>query len=257
MTTLSLDPAAPDPIRYLDAAARTGVGLDYKRRLADALALAAGHAVLDLGCGPGTDLGLLADAAGPTGTVLGVDRDPAMLTEARRRLADHPTVRVCRGDAHALPVADASVDRVKVDRVLQHLADPAGAIRDLRRVLRPHGLLGMAEPDWDTLAVAHPDVPTSRAFARFVAGRVRNPTIGRQLAWLATEAGAEVRSVTPVAVAFAEFDVADQILGLRRNAARMVEAGEFTRADAERWLAGLTAGPFLAGFTFYLVTARA
>jgi hypothetical protein len=43
------------------------------------------------------------------------------------------------------------------------------------------GLYGMAEPDWDTLAVADEDVDTSRRFARFLASRVGNVTIGREL----------------------------------------------------------------------------
>ncbi|MFB9236792.1 methyltransferase domain-containing protein [Plantactinospora siamensis] len=252
----TLNSAGPDPIGYMDAAARTSVGADYKRRLVEALAVEPGHTALDLGCGPGTDLDRLADAVGPTGRVLGVDPDPAMLAEARRRLTARPTVRLCHGDGHALPLADGSVERAKVDRVLQHLAAPGRAVAELRRVVRPGGLFGMAEPDWDTLAVSHPDVAFSRTFARFVAGQVRNPTIGRQLVRLVVDCGARVRSVTPVAVAFADFDEGDQILGLRRNVARAIEAGVLARAAAERWLADLAAGPFLAGFTFYLVIAE-
>jgi hypothetical protein len=56
---------------------------------------------------------------------------------------------------------------------------------------------------------------------------------------------------------FRDFETADQILGLRRNAARAVQAGALTEDVAARWLDRLISGPFLAGFTLYLVTAQA
>src|SRR5947207_459256 len=99
---------APHPIRYLDMAAATAVGLDYKRRLVDLLDLHPGHTVLDIGCGPGTDLGRLSGAVTDTGSVVGIDQDPAMVAEARRRLADRPNVSVRSGDAYELPLDDAS-----------------------------------------------------------------------------------------------------------------------------------------------------
>lgn len=257
MSRLGEATAAPDQIAYLDTAAATPVGVDYKRRLIEALDVRAGQTVVDLGCGPGTDLATLAEEVGPAGTVLGVDHDPRMVTEASRRFADRRNVEVRAGDVQDLPLADASVDRARVDRVLQHLPAPARAFAEARRVLRPGGILGMAEPDWDTLAVADEDVETSRRFARFTAGRVRNATIGRQLVRLATRAGLRIRSVEPVAVLFRDFGTADQILGLRRNSARAVQAGELAEPDGQAWLRRLEAGPVVAGFTFYLVTAEA
>ncbi|MEU5780991.1 methyltransferase domain-containing protein [Micromonospora lupini] len=250
-------PTAADQIAYLDTAAATAVGRDYKERVVDALDLRPGHAVVDIGCGPGTDLGRLADAVRAGGLVVGVDRDARMLAEAARRLADRPEIDLRAGDAHALPLDDTSMDRARIDRVLMHVADPATVLTEVRRVLRPDGVLAMAEPDWDTLAVADEDVRTSRRIARFVAGRVRNPTIGRELVRLSTRAGLRVRSVEAIAVVFRDFDTADRILGLERNSARAVAAGELTEADTQPWLRRLAAGPLVAGFTLYLVTAEA
>ncbi|MEU8073949.1 methyltransferase domain-containing protein [Catellatospora citrea] len=249
--------AAPDPIQYLDAVARTPVGLDYKQRLVDLLRPQAGQTVLDIGCGPGTDLSRLADAVTGTGTVIGVDDDPGMVAEARRRLAHRPVVEVRRGDAHRLPLADASVDRAKVDRVLQHLADPGRAMAEARRVLRRGGVFAMAEPDWDTLTVADEDVETSRCFARFTAGQVRNATIGSRLVSLAAQAGFGIGAVEATVALYRDFQAADQVLGLRRNTARAVRDGVMADEVARQWLARLEDGPFLAGFTFYLVTAEA
>lgn len=248
---------APDQIAYMDAAARTAVGLDYKQRFVASLDVRPGQTVADIGCGPGTDLARLADAVGGTGSVIGVDREPRMLEEARRRLAGRANVEFRLGDIHTLPLPDGSVDRARVDRVLQHVADPAEAVREVRRVLRPGGLFGMAEPDWDTLAVADQDLDTSRQFARFVVGQVRNATIGRELFRLCLQAGLRIRSVDPVAVLFRDFGMADQILGLRRNAARAVQAGKMSEGGAEPWLERLARGSVVAGFTFYLVVVEA
>lgn len=249
--------AAPDQIAYMDSAAGTAVGLEYKQRLVRALSVQPGQTAVDIGCGPGTDLGRLADAVGTEGSVIGVDRKPRMLQEARRRLAGRPNVDLYVGDIHDLPLRDGSVDRARADRVLQHVLDPAKAIAEVRRVLRPGGLFGMAEPDWDSVAVADQDIETSRRFADFLAGQVRNATIGRQLVRLCTQAGLRVRAVDPIAVLFRDFDTADQILGLRRNAARAVLAGKLAETDAEAWVQRLARGPVVAGFTFYLVIAEA
>ncbi|RKR86015.1 methyltransferase family protein [Micromonospora pisi] len=256
MSQLTEATAAPDPITYMDTAARTPVGLAYKQRFVDALDVRPGHTVADIGCGPGTDLASLADAVGADGSVIGVDRDVRMLAEAGRRLAARSNVELRAGDVHDLPLTDAGVDRARVDRVLQHLDDPARAMAQVRRVLRPGGVFGMAEPDWDTIAVADEDLRTSRGFARFVAGQVRNPTIGRELVRLSTYAGFQVRSVEAIAVVFRDFGTADQILGLRRNSARAVQAGELDETAVRSWLQRLESGPLLAGFTFYLVTAQ-
>ncbi|WP_422735106.1 methyltransferase domain-containing protein [Micromonospora sp. WMMD729] len=246
-----------DRIAYLDTAAAIPTGRDYKRRAVDALDLRPGHRVVDVGCGPGTDLGRLADVVRADGLVVGIDRDPGMLAEAGRRVADRPGVDLRRGDVHTLPLDDDSMDRARIDRVLMHVADPAAALVEVHRVLRPTGVLVVTEPDWDTLAVADEDVATSRRFARFVAGRVRNPTIGRELVRLSGRAGLRVRSVEAIAVVFDDFDTADRILGLRRNSARAVAAGELTDAEVRPWLRRLTAGPLLASVTLYLVTAEA
>ncbi|MBU2669010.1 methyltransferase domain-containing protein [Actinoplanes bogorensis] len=241
-----------DQIAYMNEAAATDAGRDYKRRLLQLLDVRAGQTVVDLGCGPGTDLGELAGAAGPGGRVIGVDREPDMLAEARRW---HPEAVLHQGDVTGLPLADGTVDRARVDRVLQHVSDPARAIAEAARVLRTGGLFAAAEPDWDTLAVADEDLATSRAFARFNAQRVRNPSMGRDLVRLCTAAGLAVHCVEPMAVLFRDFGTADRILGLRRNSAHAVTDGQLAAPVREKWLERLEAGPLVAGFTLYLVTA--
>ncbi|MES4904811.1 MULTISPECIES: methyltransferase domain-containing protein [unclassified Streptomyces] len=258
VTDRMFEAAVPDRIGYLDRLAGTDVGRSYKQLVLDALDARPGHTALDLGCGPGTDLAALAEAVAPSGTVIGVDTDPAMVDRARERTADLPAVDVRLGDAHALPLADASVDRARTDRTLQHVTDPAQVLAEARRVLRPGGRLVMAEPDWDSLAVDHPDPEISRAYTRHIADRiVRNAVIGRQLPRLATEAGFAVPSVVPVTSVFRDVRSADRILGFQRNAERAAAAGYLSEEAARRFLDHLAAGPFFAAVTLYVVVAEA
>ncbi|MGG2464327.1 methyltransferase domain-containing protein [Streptomyces sp. RGM 3693] len=139
--------AKPDQISYLDRLAASDLGRSYKQRMLDELEICAGQTVLDLGCGPGTDLGTLVEATTATGSVLGFDRDQAMVDAARARTAGQPVVDVRLGDVHDLALPDQSADRARTDRVLQHVADPGLALAEIRRVLRPGGRLVMGEPD--------------------------------------------------------------------------------------------------------------
>lgn len=220
----------PDKIDYYAQVAEAG--RDYKRQVVAALDLRPGLTVLDVGCGPGTDLPAMADAVGATGSVLGVDTEPAMVAEAEQRVSSLPQVSVRLGDAQALPLADASVDRVRADRMVQHVADPAAVFAELHRVLRPDGLAAIAEPDWDSLVVDPGERSTNRAFNRFVCSTmVRNATVGRSLARLALAAGLEVRDVSVATPVFRDFGTADKILGLSRNTERAVRAGQLDRTD--------------------------
>ncbi|AOR32794.1 ubiquinone biosynthesis protein UbiE [Streptomyces fodineus] len=258
MTSSAFETDRPDPVSYLDRLATSDLGRSYKRRMLDELDLRAGHRVLDLGCGPGTDLEALAQAVTPAGAVVGVDHDRNMVDAARARTAGEAVVDVRHADIHDLPMPDRTADRARTDRVLQHVADPLAALGEIRRVLRPGGRLVMGEPDWETLAVDHPDSDLTRAYTRHVAERVvRNAGIGRQLARLATESGFRVPTVIPVTPVFRDVQVADKILGLERTTRRAVEAGYFSDQAAEAWLSHLTRGPFLAAVTFYIVVAEA
>jgi ubiquinone/menaquinone biosynthesis C-methylase UbiE len=245
---------SPDKAAYMDNVAAVAVG--YKQQLLDLLELQPGLTVLDLGCGPGADLESMADAVGVSGRVVGVDIDPKMVEAASTRFRDHPHVEVLLGDGHTLPFEDASFDRARMDRALQHVADPSAVLSELLRVLEPGGLLRIGEPDWDSLVVDG-DLEMNRAFNRFVCSTmVRNATVGRQLARLARAAGFEVETIRTASPVFHDFAIADKIFTFSRNTERAIRAGAIDRVGGERWLTELRTGDFLAAPLMFLLSAR-
>ena len=104
-----------------------------------------GGVALDVGSGPGTVTASLARAAGPDGLALGVDISEAMLTRAVRNEAG-PQVGFLRADAQRLPLRDDTVDAVVSMAVLQLVPNPAAALAEMARVLRPGGRLAIMVP---------------------------------------------------------------------------------------------------------------
>jgi demethylmenaquinone methyltransferase/2-methoxy-6-polyprenyl-1,4-benzoquinol methylase len=117
------------------------VGLDQRwRRVTVREAVRPGDRVLDACCGTG-DLGVAARGAG-AGSVVGVDFSERMLERARRKA---PELEWVPADVLALPFEDASFDAAVVGFGVRNVEDLEAALRELRRVLRPGGRLGVLE----------------------------------------------------------------------------------------------------------------
>ena len=97
-----------------------------------------GLAVADLGCGTGAVAEALAALARE---VIAVDDSESMLAACRRRLAACSNVQIRKGQLESLPLEPASVDAATAILVLHHLPDPARALAEVARVLRPGGRL--------------------------------------------------------------------------------------------------------------------
>lgn len=147
-----------------------------------------GTEVLDLGCGPGTISVDIAARVAPA-RVVAVDLDPGVLEQARAAAREQGVTNLefRRGNAYALDLPDASVDLAHAHQVLQHLADPVAALRELARVTRPGGRIAVRDADYSafTWYPANPGLDhwldLYRSVARHNGGE---PDAGRRLlAW--------------------------------------------------------------------------
>jgi demethylmenaquinone methyltransferase/2-methoxy-6-polyprenyl-1,4-benzoquinol methylase len=112
------------------------------------LAIEAGQTVLDLCCGAGHNLPLLAAAVGPRGRVIGVDFSSGMLAKARDRVATAGLTQVTliEGDAYALPeILAQPVDRVLCSFGLGLMTDPVAFVRAARSVMRPGARIALID----------------------------------------------------------------------------------------------------------------
>ncbi len=128
-----------------DAAVRVGVREGtFKSRLLEPMNLGPGTTALDVGCGTGTLLALALKRF-PDCSFTGLDGDPAILERAEKKLNGGATL--VAGLAHELPFPDASFDAVMSSLVFHHLATDRkhAALRDIRRVLKPGGMLHLAD----------------------------------------------------------------------------------------------------------------
>jgi len=102
--------------------------------------LSPGMSVLDVGCGTGAITRGIAEAIGPGGVVVGVDRDRGLIQRAQVQCASLPNLRFEEGDATHL-VYEAQFDVVTAARTLQWIDDPKAALRRMKLAARPGGLL--------------------------------------------------------------------------------------------------------------------
>ena len=109
--------------------------------------LAEGERVLDLGSGAGTDSLIAAQMVGPTGSVIGIDMTPAMLSKARGAAAETgvSNVEFVESEAEHLPFPDGSFDVVISNGVIDLIPDKDAVFAELYRVLTPGGRIQIAD----------------------------------------------------------------------------------------------------------------
>jgi ubiquinone/menaquinone biosynthesis C-methylase UbiE len=114
--------------------------------------LRAGLDLLDVGCGPGT---ITLDFAGRVapGRVLGIDAAESVIELARAEQVERRirNVEFRTADVYALDIDDDTFDVVHAHQVLQHLADPVAALREMRRVCKPGGAVAARDGDYTAM----------------------------------------------------------------------------------------------------------
>ncbi|GAB3576738.1 class I SAM-dependent methyltransferase [Amycolatopsis endophytica] len=256
----NVDPAV---ITYLAGVLDAQASTPGVRRLRawahDALAVRAGERVLEIGCGTGSEVQVLAAAAGGDGEAVGLDRNEEMLALAsdRARTAGS-AARFVPGDVHAIPFADASFDAVLCERVFQHLTDPVAAVTEIARVVRPGGRVVLVDTDWAT-SILHPGDPeTVAAMLRGMVTRSADAAAGRKLAGWLSGAGLTVADHGSQALISEYESVRDTMLPMLIENA--TGTGEISQEQGHRLLAdlaeGAARGDFHMSVTMFGVLAR-
>jgi ubiquinone/menaquinone biosynthesis C-methylase UbiE len=214
--------------------------------------------VLDVGCGTGDFLRLLAPILAP-GNAVGVDLSETMISEACSRTeASAPNLSFRVGSVQELPFANGSFDRVIATQLLLHVPDPWSGLAEMSRVLAPGGLISIREIDWGTLVVECTDRELSRRFTQLTCNGFRNGLIVRELAWRLRELGFQrIRIKTEVEVA-QEPDAFHRWL-IEPSLSHFMGSGAFSEAEADSFLRDLEErsrqGRYFCSRTYYSVIA--
>ena len=227
--------ASPDPANaaaWMDRVAVMPAVVAYKRHMRTLLSALDGP-IVDVGCGVGNDVRVLGPHA------VGVDPSRTMLREAVARGG-----RFVLGAIEALPFTPGRLAAVQADRVLQHVRDPDAAAAALARVVRPGGLVVVADPDQTTLRIDGPEPELAAVVRRYRAERgIRHGGLAARMGSVLGACGlvdVERRSwrqeITEPADAF----------GIVTWSSFIVAAGWFDAAEAARFDASL-AGSGAAG----------
>jgi ubiquinone/menaquinone biosynthesis C-methylase UbiE len=152
-----------------------------------------GLSLVDIGCGPGTITADLAEIVAPS-RVVAIDAAEDVLAGARAAAAERGLLNVefAVGDVNRLQFADGTFDVVHAHQVLQHVADPVAALREMRRVCKPGGLVAVRDVDYEAMTW-YPEVPLLDEWLALYRKTARRnggePDAGRRLLSWAQRAG--------------------------------------------------------------------
>ena len=140
------------------------------QRLCQRSGISEGMQVLEIGSGAGDVALAIAELVGPTGKVVGVDVNAAILNTARQRGTDAglQNVEFIAGDARALDFSD-KFDAIVGRFVLMYMANPSAAFAKLITHLKPGGIAAFQEPEYTLYpAIPHPDTPLMNQLIRWI-----------------------------------------------------------------------------------------
>ena len=211
-----------------------------------------GMRVLDFGCGPGSISVGIAEAVAP-GELHGIDMEESQIAMARdaATAGGHGNATFHVGDITDMPFDDGYFDAAHCHAVLMHVPDTAAALAEVRRVLKPGGIIAAREMITDScfLEPTPPEVHAAwTGFAKLLAANGGHPQLGKELKQALIDAGfADIRATASFDSFGFDEDVAffqgfiDDWLFQPHIIDAAVQHGLATRAEFDVWRAGIAA----------------
>jgi arsenite methyltransferase len=228
--------------RRVEAMYVTPEVVDQRREVRRRLALRPGAAALDVGSGPGLLAVELAAEAGPDGLVCGIDisADMVAMASARAVPPGSAPVEFRQAGAERIPYPDGSFDAVVCTQVLEYVADVAGALGEMRRVLRPGGTVLVLDTDWDSIVWHSTDLDRMRRILLTWEQHLADPFLPRTLGRQLRRAGFDVAPPRVLPLLNVGYETATYSGGLLPIVTRFVTGRDgWTAAEVDGWAAEL------------------
>ncbi|MDX6253390.1 MAG: arsenite methyltransferase [Kribbellaceae bacterium] len=235
MSNLQFDPGMS---RQIESVYTTPDVIEQRRVVRIALALRPGDRVLDVGVGPGLLAAEMADEVGPEGRVCGIDISDSMLAIAASRadITRGPTIELEPGSAGRIPHGAESFDVVVSTQVFEYVDDVAGALDEVRRVLRPAGRVVLLDTDWGSIVWRSSDDERMARVLTAFEEHLEDPHLPRTLGDSLDKAGFTVTHLQVAPMLNAGFDPRTYSAGLIDIVAGFVPGrGGVTEEEARAW----------------------
>jgi ubiquinone/menaquinone biosynthesis C-methylase UbiE len=187
-------------IQRLEFRDRDPTFTQWRESYFDKLPFESATRILDAGCGTGVVTRAIARRAKGKCQVVGSDYSPALIDAARQQAKEFKLdsqIDFQVNDIHSLDFEDDYFDIVIAHTVLTHVANPAVAVRELQRVVKPGGVVAIFDGDYASLTFAYPDDKFARQFEEaFLQVIVNNPRLMRNLPQLLSQVQLDIRDVS-------------------------------------------------------------
>lgn len=193
-----------------------------------------GMSLLDCGCGPGSITLGLAKLVAP-GIVTGIDIDPGEVERAQNLASEQGVhnVQFKSGNVYELPFADGTFDACFSNALLDHLSDPIAALREMRRILKADGILGVRTADRDGYLFT-PSHPLLVKFNELGEQRKKDQgvsvRIGKNIRAMLREAGF---ARTEASASYDCYGTVEEVRGLAESAAAGLSKGQSREQTGE------------------------
>jgi SAM-dependent methyltransferase len=229
----------------------------------DAMRIDAARSLLDLGCGTGVAARAIARRKGFTGKITGIDLSAGLLRVAERLSTTEGVgerIQFVVGDTRRLAIPDEAFDAVVAHTVISHVDDPRLALKEVARVVRRGGTIGIFDGDYASITFDHPDPAKGKCYDEaLISAIVTNARVMRQMPRLLREAGLEL--MASFQHVLAEVGRADFWLSaLEAFRKQLPKSGAMSEEEAAVWINGRLEdsrnGVFFAACNFYSYVVR-
>src|SRR5262245_41855933 len=235
---------------------------EHKQRMLERLKIRPGLRLLDVGCGPGTDMILIAQLAGEDCLIVGMDYDESMIREASERVraakvANHTKPVIA--NVLSIPCRSSTFDICISERLFQHVDDNRTALREIIRVTKAGGSIAIADADWCTLSIDTMEIDIERRITRALPRLLCNGYAGRQLFRLFKELDLLNVQVEVNPIIWTDYyEFRDTSLSMKNLNRKLVDSGAITEGELHCFFRSLEeahkCGSFFATASVILVT---